>query len=425
MKKEKGFTYEVILHNDKKYIGAKVGTPDEHPNYYGSAKDESEYFEDMKIHGVKSHKIIFQGTAQEAFNFEKKLLTEADAKNNDKYYNKTNGGGYHAKSTDMSAVYKLFHKINNLEFEIKQVKKQELEKFIELQIRLENLNSKKVNLINEQMYIDMKLYGYLPPPTKSNPQSYIVHVLENYKEVGGIINGIHTNKAGKRNKLVSEIPTMKIPESEWSVLSPEELDYLGALLNPQNKFVAEPTSDEYWIGKLRDKKNDKGIEYRSEENKELLTKAGFNPTQMDRRIFRKLEENEKDENITPSGMQSINYDVEPHITTLNQKLNSLNTLTTVAVSITSGNYTLDRVLDRIDLQLKQRGEKADKVSRIVVLMTHPKHTSYVEWHDGKLTDKGPKEPLLTLRKSRLKDHFTGIKNYMIEFKDMDHLQEKF
>ena len=124
-------------------------------------------------------------------------------------------------------------------------------------------------------------------------------------------------------------------------------------------------------------------------------------------------------------MQSINYDVEPYITKLNEKLNSLNTLTTVAVSITSGNYTLDRVLDRIDLQLKQRGEKASKVSRIVVLMTHPKHASYVEWHDGKPTEKGFKEPLLTLRKSRLKDHFTGLKNYTIEFKDMDHLQEKF
>ena len=93
MKKEKGFTYEVILNNNKKYIGAKVGTPDEHPNYYGSSKEDSEYYQDLKNIGVKERIIIFEGTKQQAFNKERELLLAVDARNNPMYYNQTNGGG--------------------------------------------------------------------------------------------------------------------------------------------------------------------------------------------------------------------------------------------------------------------------------------------------------------------------------------------
>lgn len=420
MKKEKGFTYEVTLDNNKKYIGAKVGTPDEHPNYYGSSKKDSEYYQDLKNIGVKNKIIIFEGTKQQAFNKERELLLAVDARNNPMYYNQTNGGGIWAKSSNYKKVLQLYKKIKNFAFKVQMTEKSKLANYVRIQIRPENIDSKKVSNICDQMHEDVKQYGYLPSSTKEK-ESYIVHSLEDYQNLGGLINGNHTLDAAIKCSIVKDVPEMIIPYSEWEDFSEEDLNMLGGLLNPKNTFYKDESGDDFWIQHIISKKRENNIDIRSDENKQILKDAGYTPYQMDRKIFRNIEKNEKEEELTPNGMQSINLESKSQIEFMEKTVSEENESPhIIATSIPSGNYTQDRVLDDLEPLEKAKLEKGHEISMVVIWMKHRTHTHYVAWNDG-LNDN---PPLLLERKRRLQRFFNKEK-YTIIFKDFEHLQDKF
>ena len=76
--------------NGKMYIGYRKSS-EIHDGYVTSSEDP-EMKADRSL-GLLHRSILFRGTSSDAITMERKLLKHADARRNDKFYNKSNGGG--------------------------------------------------------------------------------------------------------------------------------------------------------------------------------------------------------------------------------------------------------------------------------------------------------------------------------------------
>ena len=128
----------------KKYIGAHKGSI--YDSYDFSSEDE-DYLNDLSNPENKVYKeIVMKGTEYDMFDLENQMLTEVNAKDNDEYYNKTNGGSRYTSQSAQTEAFldSLIEKCENGEFDkytkmvpISTVKKQ-MELYETIQIRTED-----------------------------------------------------------------------------------------------------------------------------------------------------------------------------------------------------------------------------------------------------------------------------------------------
>ena len=222
-------------------------------------KDMNEYGYDIEI--------IQKGTCEQMALLERKMLSEVNAKDNPKYYNKSNGGGKYLKTQLLNKdIYKEFTKDE-------YKKKMTYDEFVKLekyQIRVENTKSWHVVELEEQI-LDLK--GDM---SKWENELLVFEGNKNVKDL--LVNGIHTQlackKASKKIK-ISDLPLVSIPYKVHKEFTEDEKKEYINTLNPKNTKPKLEMSDEDAKQVLLNRFYDKKIPIRSDENNEYLSKCGF------------------------------------------------------------------------------------------------------------------------------------------------------
>ena len=97
-----------------------------------------------------SYEILDYGTCQEMATKENEMLKEVDAKNNENYYNGSNGGGIYVKKTKYKGVIQLYQDImNKVKFVVDMVEKETLEKIRRFQVRVQNTDAEHLKKIKD------------------------------------------------------------------------------------------------------------------------------------------------------------------------------------------------------------------------------------------------------------------------------------
>ena len=256
------FVYKFTnLNNNSKYVGIHKGKPLD--GYLNSSTNEK-FHEDFLAPNAKfQYDVLQYGTYKYVQAVEHNMLKEVNAKDNDEYYNKTNGG------SDLSIP-----RINECKCVAEEIATKSykgiLAKFIalkslskfKLQIRELQLNSAHVtalrNIIND----------------KSTLEHLIIVILKNrfYNGRRGdlIIDGNHSIEAAITSRFAGagSIPVLEIPEDMHEHLTDDEIDIISLMCNPRSENPRLESSFED-IAKQICKFRMKGLDSASKQIKDL------------------------------------------------------------------------------------------------------------------------------------------------------------
>ena len=362
-KKYEAYLYKITVnHTGKKYIGWHLGQAD--GSYLHSSKNK--VFQKDFAKNDNTYEILDYGTATEMATKEYEMLQEVDAKNNEDYYNGSNGGGFHVKRTAYKNVINLFQDIMNKKFTVEMIEKEVIEAIKRFQVRVANTDSEHLKKIKDAM---KDLHGDL---SEWEP----VHILQGYGENGEdvLINGNHTTIAANSLHHVLELPVMYIPKEIWSQFDEIDLITLANLLNPQPEKAAKPADKEDWVAVFVKKYNEKGIEVDAEENKKLLKTSHFSTTQI-KNITKKATEELENAKLLPPGYQLINWKLKHKKEELDEIIKNANDKDTVAFNMSSANFDIDTLMDKTDAIIDGKTGKQN----VIIYVTHPSMKSKKEW----------------------------------------------
>ena len=133
--------------NGKKYIGYHKGSI--HDGYDTSST--SKELNDSFGRGELKREIIETGSVEDMIALERKMLLEVDARNNDEYYNKSNGGGAALKNFIKPSLDTLQESIVSRSFEVQTVKKEEIATYDKFQVRFNEIDTKHAKTIREKI----------------------------------------------------------------------------------------------------------------------------------------------------------------------------------------------------------------------------------------------------------------------------------
>ena len=245
------------IENGKMYIGFRKNS-EVHDGYVFSSEDE-ELREAWSL-GLLKRSILFRGTQQEAITMERKLLKYADARRNNKFYNRSNGGGagirdYNTISdeeakvgidwingidpvevsdifnlVDRDLVDDLWDAVKEGKFERKEIPTSIIATYGQNQVRLIMIDPKHVKSISERMLHD-------PSEARKNISPIIVCVSDDGTNT--IIDGNHTSRAVIEAGWTSA-PVIFINSSEF-YNKQSNIDHFGIIAN-YNPKIKKPNS---------------------------------------------------------------------------------------------------------------------------------------------------------------------------------------
>ena len=363
-KNYEAYLYKITVnHTGKIYIGWHLGKAD--GSYLHSCKNK--VFQKDFAKNDNTYEILDYGTATEMATKENEMLKEVDAKNNENYYNGSNGGGIYVKKTKYKGVIQLYQDImNKVKFVVDMVEKETLEKIRRFQVRVQNTDAEHLKKIKDAM---KDLHGDL---TEWEP----IHILLDYYGKGkhALINGNHTLIAATELHHVLEVPVMYIPKEVWSQFDEIDLITLANLLNPQPEKAAKPAEKEDWVMVLVRKFNEKKIEIDAEENVKILRTNNLSTTQINK-IFKNAKNELENAKLLPPGYQLINWKLKHKKAELNEIVAAANDKDTVAFSMSSANFDIDTLMDKTDAIIDGKLKK----SNVMIYLTHPSMKSKKEW----------------------------------------------
>lgn len=235
------------------------------------------------------YNILDYGSEIEMATLENKLCSEVDAVNNPLYYNRNNGGGRycHTVKNFIDQADDIHQKIMDGSYPAKLYSKKKLERMLNersfIQVRVGEFDAEHVRNLRDQML------------GKTADEFDPIHVLmpEDSNGLSIIIGGIHSSRAAIKVPTINGLNAVEIPYTDWSKLSPVELEFLGLILNPQPKKPSMPNSLDdaaNWVVKTVEEKDlyeNKGSlpveplvpQWNAPEIKAALIKMGFGATQ--------------------------------------------------------------------------------------------------------------------------------------------------
>ena len=233
------YLYEIkIVDTDRTYVGFRSKPYD--GTYIHSSKCEI-FAADLGKAKKIIYKILEYGTAIDMATKERKVLKEVDAKNNPKYYNKSNGGGKFVIDNPFEKATELFNRIKNGELDeyTQNVPITELMTWPRIQVRGED-DSKHEKNIKDQINDNMGSQNYID-------KNYRCYGLENYRSDGKhtLLGGNHTRFGVSRSIVgkTASVPTTNIPKFISKNYSETELLIVGNLLNGRPETFHKPTGD--------------------------------------------------------------------------------------------------------------------------------------------------------------------------------------
>jgi len=358
-KKSEAYLYKVTVKSTKKmYIGWHKGKSD--GTYYHSSK--CPIFAKDFAKNDNEYEILEYGTCQEMATKENEMLKEVDAKNNEDYYNKSNGGGLYVKKTKYKGIIQLYKDMMNKKFAVVIVDKTTIKDVPRFQVRVANTDPEHLKILVDAM---MDLHGDL---SDWEP----VHILKDFygKDKDLMINGNHTTISANKVSHVVDMPVMFIPKEVWSQFDEIELIDLANLLNPQPKKAAKKSDKEDWIQNIVNKYNKKGIAVDSQENQTLLKVNNYSTRQING-IVEKAKDEVEDAKLIPPGFQLKLYTDKE----LKEITDAASDKDTVSYVSSSANFDIDQLFDKFDAIIDGKLPKR----YVNVYIKHPSMKSQKEW----------------------------------------------
>jgi hypothetical protein len=361
------------LDTNKKYLGM-------HEGYLGDGYwNSSESAEFKKICSESTSNIRYEileyGDVDEIKTREHDILTKVDAKNSDDWYN-MNNGIVKKQSLRLDLVKSIVGKILAGEFDVvddsgRWIKEDKVKIYNlpRLQVRVNQIISDTVRYVTERVE---EAHGNTDLCTP-------ILIYENRLKAK-LYNG-ETDLLGDGNNTIEgvykaphavEIQIAKIPYEVHKDLSNLELRAIGGLLNKRDVFIKEPLTLEDGVKYIMNVYLATGKPADCPENYEWLEEAGFTSNQIKKTIFPKGKEAIKQKNLELANKVLIDYSSDsPHYSKLEDKVESLRDSETHAVSVTSANIRMDRVMTK----LRRSGKP-----NIKVVVHHPSITAADEWN---------------------------------------------
>lgn len=274
------FVYEWYNINlDKYYVGYhKHHTPLEDAYYHSST--DIDFKKDFLNDNYKWRYTVKEyGSQTLMMSLENKILVDVNAKDNPKWYNKTNGIPQELSLPDFDLIDDFVNQIleNKCFDEITPVQwtKEDLSNLTPYQARGFTLDGDHENNIKNKIDDSNGEYA---------KKELLLTVFKNRKWLGKVVdllvNGNHSQNGFIKSKTGVTISVLVIPEEKHRHLSDEEVKIVAARLNPVSKTPRKETQPEDLV-KLIYELNLKGITNRSQTVQKLLD--SFNLTSKKRR----------------------------------------------------------------------------------------------------------------------------------------------
>ena len=346
------------IKDKKKYIGYHKGSI--HDGYDTSST--SKEMNDAFARGELVREIIATGSVKDMIALERKMLLDADARNNDEYYNKSNGGGSELKNFIKPSLDTLQENIMYKQYPVEMVQKEVVAAYKKFQVRFNEIDSQHVKTLRD------KIDDLNGDTSDFEP----VHVLLDYfgKSEHLLLDGNHRVIATMNSKRAQFIPVQYIPKSAWSPFSKLELKTLANRLNPLPDKPALSANKDDAVKFLIERYEDgEGVNVKSDQNAEELLKWGFTKKQIN--AYMKIAQKQID-NFTsiPNGAVRINWPVTRN-KELKSRVEQNRDKKTMAISASSASFRLDTLLKESTYHLTK--------TRAVVVMYHPNASAKKQW----------------------------------------------
>tara|TARA_B100000212_G_C27345865_1_gene521284 strand:+ start:194 stop:1450 length:1257 start_codon:yes stop_codon:yes gene_type:complete len=388
------------LFNLKKYIGVHKGAPND--EYLHSST--SQEFKEALQKDDFSYEILAYGSYKEMCQREHAMLLEVDAKNNDEYYNLSNGFSQYDEP-DFDKVKDLFNQIKDGFYQKRKEPLNIHELMDYLQVRFQHHGDHQRNI---KECIDVvngdtdNCFG--------KGKGLLVVVFEGRGKKGTDlrIDGSHSVNAAVSSKHATTISAIRIPFEVNSDFTEAEIRMLGNLLNKRDdiekKSMSEKDAIKYVIDNVAS-----GIEWNSNINAKALKSFGFKGNigrgKIKSIITKAKQIIDVQRNKLEKGLLWIDYTAMPHKNTLSdvEKFYS-NQDGWCSMSMSSGYYRLDRIMQF----LRNQNKLDPNIKSCMVIIHHPNTRTRNEWDNGFYTEW-----------KKIQDMFMLNSGFFIDYKVMD------
>lgn len=356
------YVYEyTVKPSDKKYVGYHVGIVDDGYHHSSTNSDFNEIFEnvDSEIY----LKILDYGESDVMKNKEYDILTEVDAANNHMYFNKHNGApAYpHPNVDKASALYD--------DITTKGVFPTKIENLKDLYQKL-IADGNRIQARHEE---DDDMVDWVAEQTKfagntdmCEPLRILVDENGKYKLLDG-----NTTLMGayKSRKHVTKIECTLIPKK---LGTDDDWEDVALLMNPIPDFKKKASSPKDLAKRLYNRYVKYGTKIKCKENRDFLTKMNVKNKS---KIY-KIAQNWVNKGQIVGTY--INYRLEHNAKKLLSRVNQFINSTTYCVSMSSGKFRWEDVLDFCCTQTNY-GKKHPKIKNYKIVIQHPNEKDDDQW----------------------------------------------
>ena len=364
----------VNLVNLKTYIGVHKGSAND--EYLHSSTNEE--FKEALQQDDFSYEILEYGSYREMSHREYVILSEVDAKNNETYYNLSNGFSQY-NEPDFDKVKDLFNQIKD-GFYVKKKEPLSIHENMDyLQVRFQHHGDHQKNIKD---CIDVA-NGDTDNCFGKN-KGLIVVVLEGRGKKGTDlrIDGNHSVNASISSKHATSISVIRIPYEVNSDFTEIEIRMLANLLNKRDDIEKKSMSDKDAIKYVIDNVTS-GVEWNSDINVKALKGFGFKGHKGKGKIKTILTKAKQVVDVQKEklekGLLWIDYTAEQHKNTLRDTEKYYSNMDGwCSLSMSSGYYRLDRILQF----LRNSNEIDSNIKHCMVVIHHPNTRTRDEWNNG-------------------------------------------
>ena len=308
-------------------------------------------------------------------NEEYKILSLDDARNNPKYFNKSNGSPA-SRGVDRDAVKELFEWIQ-CQVPVLEPAQELTESAKSIQVRVADEQKRVYNIAS--LIDDNKGDTVATGLRVSVLQEYFDNQEED-QPVDAILDGNHSTKATVVSKHAVDVPVVRIPLEKYAHLNTAEVKLLGNFLNRQNsKLDIKSNSDEDLVKMIHTNYDEENIDPMSEECFEILSDLNV-PSRTAKSLMKKAAKQIEENKINMNGKKIRDWTVGENARILKQIIRDHNDVNELAYVITSGSGgSVQTLLGKIMDDLKE------DMTNVFVYVRHPLPSYYEDWNNG---DKG-------------------------------------
>lgn len=302
---------------------------------------------------------------------EYKMLTEVNAKDNDMYFNKSNGSPKY-KGVDTKKCKEFAARIVKGEFD------SDIKEPIEVVKKLPTLQVRAIEFSDHITLISQKIDDAGGNTDGCN--RVVIYIDRRGRDIIG--DGNHTVRAIDKSKHGRLVPTARIPKEEHEDFSDSELIAIGNLLNKSEKVVKISASIDDMV-KFVLNQYAQGVPVKDDANKVFLTEMGFTSKQRTD-IFKRAQIEVDEKNVKNGDEVWIDYKIPEYAKELEKKVTSYKNDQTLAIYLSSAMFKWDNVFNHVFDQGTKPDDKDGRKrikNKIVIVVHHPNKECKKKWDD--------------------------------------------